>query len=618
MTGEKCSIKVHIGGRDKVFRAEAGDNLQKVLLKNHSGFSAPCGGRGICGKCKVHVSGQGSAPTEAEKRKLTEGEFESGIRLACQVTILGDIEVQAPEQKSAFIQIEGLPYEVQISPLAQRVHIALPETSLTYCPDDMKRISESLKRENLKASAATLAKISNILDGGKQDVLATVTEHELIDIDAAENPAENNCNENSCGENNRDEYGFATDIGTTTIVGYLINLKTGAIEETVSELNEQADYGADVLSRISYGRENRNGNGLLHKKLVDQLGNMLKKAVERKGIAKESVSNMSFTGNTTMMHFLLGLNPFRISVAPFIPVVTSSVICRAGELGITYHPQCLAYLVPSVSAYVGADITAGMLVCSLLDQNKAQLLVDIGTNGEMALSRNGDILCCSVAAGPAFEGARIRCGVGGIEGAIDSITFHDGIFKVHTLSDKKPVGLCGSGLVDAISLMVTNYIIDEGGRFTEPDEWLPQAAGLSNRLQTVHDEKVFMITNDVYLCQQDIREVQLAKAAVHAGITTLLKNQEVDCQKIDTVWLAGGFGNKLNKESAVNIGLLPGELASKIRPAGNTSGIGAVMALLSKDCREECNIIKSRARYLELSGLPGFNDTFIDAIGFDA
>lgn len=610
MVEKNFKIMVHDGNQSLIFEAEVGMSLQEALLQNYSGFYAPCGGKGTCGKCKVYVSGQVSEPTEKEKSKLTEQEIKTGVRLSCQVSILGDVKVKVQDQKSAYIQIEGLPYKVKISPMAERIHASLPRTNLSYCPDDVKRLLENLNRENLRISPIALSKISNLLNGEAQDILASVTEDALIDVNLFENETV--------------DYGFAVDIGTTTLVGYLVNLKSGEVEETISELNGQISYGADVLSRISYGKEDTDGNETLHKKLVFQLSNMLKTIVEGKGISKEAVCNMSFAGNTTMMHFLMGLNPYRISVAPFTPVVTSSLICMAGELGITYHPQCPAYLLPSVSGYVGADIVAGMLVCSLLDQNKVQLLIDIGTNGEMALSKNGDILCCSVAAGPAFEGAGIRCGVGGIEGAIDIVSFKNDLLKIHTLSDKKPIGLCGSGLIDVISTMVTNGIIDEGGRFTEPDEWSPQAVCLSNRVQTLDGEKVFMITDQnvvngeaIFLCQQDIREVQLAKAAVHAGITTLLENQGVNFEQVDVVWLAGGFGNKLNKESALNIGLLPKELASKIQFAGNTSGIGAVMALLSKECRDECNIIRNKARYLELSGLPGFNDTFIDSIGFD-
>jgi uncharacterized 2Fe-2S/4Fe-4S cluster protein (DUF4445 family) len=599
---EKCKIRMVNSKKSSEFYSDVGVNLQEVVLKNTSEFYAPCGGRGTCGKCKAYVKGKVSELTEIERNKLTVKEIESGIRLLCQVLVFGDTEIKTINQESAYIQIEGLPYKVKIDPLATRKRITLSEVTLKNWSDDTDRVLKSINN-NLKFEPSVLSKMSNIITGEKQEIFVTVTDDKFIDI--------------STVNNRRTDYGFAVDIGTTTVVGYLVNLFTGEIEDTISEINAQAPYGADVLSRISYGKENSNGNEILHKKLVDQLSRMLKKIVEKIKIAKEDICCISFAGNTTMMHFLMGLNPFRISVAPFIPITTSSMVCSASDIGIDFYPQCPILLLPSVSAYIGADITAGMLTCSLTDKTKIQLLVDIGTNGEMALSKYGDIVSCSVAAGPAFEGARIRCGVGGIEGAIDSIEFKDGILKVHTLSDKPPIGICGSGLVDAISFLVQYNIIDEGGRFAEFGEWLPEATVLKDSLFTINGEKAFRFAGEIYICQQDIREVQLAKAAVYAGIRTLIEAQNLNYEDIDIVWLAGGFGNKLNKDNAISIGLLPEALLSKIRQAGNTSGIGATMALLSEECRVECSRIKAITKYLELSACPKFNNEFIEAMGFN-
>lgn len=605
-------ISVHHENKTTELHAEAGANLYKALIANGYSLYSPCSGKGTCGKCKVRIMGAVPAPTDIEKSTLSDTELNAGIRLACRINVESDIKVELTERKSAQIQVEGLPYQVIISPLCERIPVTLPKTELIYCPDDLKRLTEHLNIGSLKIIPSALFKMSDILKGEEQELLVTVfgdliTDLAVIDDDMNDTP----------------DFGFAVDIGTTTIVVYFINIESGAILDTVSEINEQAAFGSDVLSRISYGKDNTRGNESLHLTLVNQLGSMFEKVVEKNHISKSSVIGISFAGNTTMMHFLLGLNPFRISVAPFTPVTTASMLCLAGDLGISSFPDCPAYLLPSISGYVGADIVAGMLVCSLLEKNNIQLLVDIGTNGEMALSKNGDILCCSVAAGPAFEGTGIRCGVGGVEGAIDSVCLVDGNLKIHTINDKAPIGLCGSGLVDIISLMVENSMIDEGGRFADQSEWSRRSACLSGRFTNLFGEKVFVIsagndkTEAVFLCQQDIREVQLAKAAVHAGITTLLKNQDIDASQVDIVWLAGGFGNKLNKESALNIGLLPHELSSKIRFAGNTSGIGAIMSLLSNECRKECELLKNNTEYLELSALPGFNDMFIDAIGFE-
>jgi len=598
-----CRIVVSDGQKSSAFLVNEGTNLQKAIFQNGFHVSAPCGGRGTCGNCKAVVSGKVSEISPTERKKLTEDEIKSGVRLTCQVVVHGDATVYIEQERSAEIQTEGLEYKVKLSPLAKRETVSLPAASLENSKDDAQRILNSFGKENLKFLPSVLPKLSNVVNGENQDLVITRTDDTIIDVNIKTKETT--------------DYGFAVDIGTTTVVGYLVNLNTGKIEDTISEINDQAIYGADVLSRISYGRENPDGNEILHSKLTGQISRMLRKIIEKKGISKDDVCGISFAGNTIMMHFLIGLNPFRISVSPFTPVTTASMVCFAKDLGIDYHPDCPVYILPSVSGYVGADITAGMLACSLTDRDKIQLLIDIGTNGEMVLSKNGELLCCSVAAGPAFEGARIRCGVGGIEGAIDKISFRDGSFNIHTLWDKKPIGICGSGLVDAVSLLVENYIVDETGRFTEPDEWKPEALCLRDRLTTVNGETAFKIADEIYIYQQDIREVQLAKAAIYAGIKILLEHQNVSYEDVDIVWLAGGFGNKLNSESAVNIGMLPRKLLGKIRAGGNTSGIGAVMSLLSRDCRIECDIIKSRAKYLELSALPGFNDTFIEAMGFE-
>ncbi|NMA67500.1 MAG: DUF4445 domain-containing protein, partial [Clostridiaceae bacterium] len=385
----KCKVTVLDGQKSSEFYVDSGTNLQKAILENGLQINAPCGGRGTCGNCKAFVSGNVSDITNIERKKLTEEEIQSAARLACQTFVMGDATVHIEQKKSAHIQIEGLDYQVDLSPLVRRINISLPAVSLENCKDDTERIIQSIGEKKLKFIPEALSKISNVINGEDQDLVVTCTDDFIIDIGTK-------LKETS-------DYGFAVDIGTTTVVGYLVNLVSGKIEDTISEINDQTYYGADVLSRVSYGKENPDGNEILHTKLVEQLSRMLKKIVDKKGISKENICCMSFAGNTIMMHFLMGLNPFRISVSPFTPVTTASLICSAQDLGIEYHPKCLVYLLPSISGYVGADITAGMLACSLTDKDKIQLIVDIGTNGEMVLSKNGELLSCSVAAGPAFD-----------------------------------------------------------------------------------------------------------------------------------------------------------------------------------------------------------------------
>lgn len=591
-------------------------NLLNILLKQEDPSAVPqtpCGGKGTCGKCRVRVTGQVSEPSAQELKVLKKEELEGGIRLACQTIPKGDVRVELlrePEQVQ--IQVEGLPVNVSLSPLATRQFVELPSSVLGDTRDDVQRFIELLGCTKYQLGLEQMATLANMDLSKTQPICAVTTDDAVADLYAIEKSTEHGVS-----------YGLAVDIGTTTVVGYLVNLETGKTETAVSKLNAQRGYGADVLSRISYAMENEDGTQTLHHLIVRQIDDMLREIVKEKGIDLKSVTAMALAGNTTMMHFLMGLSPVRISKSPFTPVWTSSYHCAAGDLGFTAYPQCPVYLLPSVSGYVGADIVAGMLVCNMRSKDKIQLLVDIGTNGEMALSRRGDIISCSVAAGPAFEGARIKCGVGGVAGAIDAVWMEGDEFHFSTLFKKMPIGICGSGLVDIIALLVEYGMLDEGGRFTEKDEWDPRVHSLEDRIQEIEGQTCFVVAwsdsakqKPVYISQQDVREVQLAKAAVQAGIKTLLKHTKTQFEDVDTLWLAGGFGNKLQKESAVIIGLLPKELESKIAYAGNTSGSGTIMALLSGKCRTECDIIKKETRYLELSGLPGFNDVFIDAIGF--
>ncbi len=616
MKDEIYKITVKAGSEPVIDYLDGEKNLYQILLNETKGTllpDTPCGGKGTCGKCKVKVSGKVSLPTAQEVKLLTVKELQAGVRLACQVNIMGDVEVSAIRtDPQAQIQAEGLPVQVALDPISRRDIITLSTPVAGDFRDDTQRISDLLGCKGQQMGISQLKKIARLNMSAEQSVCAVTASGQLYDVYPCTHIEDHT------------DYGVAVDIGTTTLVCYLVNLLTGRIEAHLSKMNAQRVYGADVISRISFCMENPEGSQILNRLIIDQIDGMIKALARDKGIAFDSVCAMTLAGNTTMMHLLMGLSPDRIAKAPFIPVFTSSFMCSAGELGFSFYPCCPVYLLPSISGYVGADIIAGMLACDLCDKNKVQLLVDIGTNGEMALSHNEEITGCSVAAGPAFEGACIQCGVGGIEGAIDAVGLNQGKLTYHTLYDKAPIGICGSGLVDMIALMVQHGIINEGGRFIDPGEWDDTINPLRNRMQVINNQSVFIIAfpdesahgEPIYISQQDVREVQLAKAAVQAGIITLLNHRAITFNDIDTLWLAGGFGNKMHKESAVVIGLLPRELEDKIQFAGNTSGTGAIMALLSSHCRSECDTIKKEARYLELSGLSAFNEAFINAIGF--
>jgi uncharacterized 2Fe-2S/4Fe-4S cluster protein (DUF4445 family) len=379
-------------------------------------------------------------------------------------------------------------------------------------------------------------------------------------------------------------FGVAIDIGTTSLVFYLVNLITGSIVETRAILNPQAKYGADVISRIQYTAEHSNGLKILQKVILDVINQELTHLINYAEISENELVKIVIAGNTTMLHLLLGVNPISLALAPFKAQFLDEQILKGHELHLNCHPEAEIKLLPSISAYIGADITAGLASIAHSDNYKTYLFMDIGTNGELALVTEDHIWCCSTAAGPAFEGARISCGMGAIEGAISA--FGKNGFNV--IGDDTPIGICGSGLIDIVAWLVENDVVKSDG-LLENDFIVVPASGSG--------------TGEVIsLKQSDIREVQLAKSAIASGVNILLKSANLTFNKIDVLFLAGGFGNYINIESAIKIGLLSRAMHKKIIPLGNTSGTGALAALKSIRFDDLLNNVRSKAIVVELAG----------------
>lgn len=372
---------------------------------------------------------------------------------------------------------------------------------------------------------------------------------------------------------------IAVDIGTTTVVAYLV--VNGQIVDTESTLNAQKPYGDDVLSRIKYTMEQADGLETLSMHIREQVRRMAADLCCRNGIQTEKIA---IAGNTVMLHIYAGVSPSSIGISPFTPVFTETRLSKG------------AVLLPSIAGYVGADTVAAILASGMHLSEEVCLLVDIGTNGEIALGNKDGITVCAAAAGPAFEGAQISCGAGGIAGAINSVRFTDGRVRYTTIDNKPPIGICGSGILDAMAELLRTELVDESGYF---------------------EDKELIITEEISITAGDIRQIQLAKAAIAAGIHTLLECCSTSLDNVAHCYLAGGFGSYLNKESACAIGLLPKALLNKIEPIGNAAGMGAVLWLLSEKSRMEADDIAHNARYLELSASPVFNMQFTMCMGFE-
>jgi uncharacterized 2Fe-2S/4Fe-4S cluster protein (DUF4445 family) len=379
--------------------------------------------------------------------------------------------------------------------------------------------------------------------------------------------------------------GVAIDIGTTTVVLYFLNLLSGQIEKISSFLNPQKLYGADVISRINYCQEHEDGLSELQRAIIDSINKVLGIYIAERELDSSIFEKIIIVGNTTMLHLLLGVDPISIALAPFKPKFIDKQINKGYSTGLKINDNADVITLPCISAYVGADILAGLAALKVPQKN--YLFLDIGTNGEIALIMDNRIFTCATAAGPAFEGANISCGMGAINGAISGFSDPK---RYQVIGNTKPLGICGSGIVDIVAYLLQNDLIDE--------------TGLLKETFIIDPEK------NIQIVQDDIREIQLAKSAIYSGVKILMDVGGLTFRNIDALYLAGGFGNYINIKSAIKIGLLPYEMNGKILPVGNSAGIGALQYLKSSDFEEKANQILKTVRYIELSNIDEFTMEF--------
>jgi len=549
---------------------------------------SPCGGKKSCGKCKIRIlSGECDEPTAKELSFLTSAEIASGVRLACFAQVLGDVTAEIPSEAAQVLT--AVSKGGRLSPLAKRCVVRMEEPSLADQRDDWTRLKDALAMPEAECTPALLAKLPKALrDGSFVATVTMVGRNVVVDIQACESDAP--------------LYGLAVDIGTTTVVMALINLQTGAVVDMENGLNRQKSFGGDVISRIQHALENEGGGAALQSAIVNQLNDFAAVLCARNGLQTEVIHAITLVGNTVMTHLLLGLPTAEIAKAPFIPVCNETMKAPAGMLGLRLHPDAVAVVAGGVSAYVGGDVTAGMLSSGMAQSDELSLFIDIGTNGEIALGSRAAMVSCSTAAGPAFEGGHIRCGTGGVTGAINSVRIVDGKPVFTTIGEKPPIGLCGSGVLDVTAALLDAGILDETGYLETDDE--------------IDDVAVYPITEDVYFSAKDVREIQLAKAAVRAGIDTLLHELNANEEDVQNVYLAGGFGNYMDKDSAVRIGLIPSVLRDKIVPIGNAAGSGAIQLLLDDAAQLELQGLRAKITYFELSANPFFQGAYVEQMMF--
>jgi uncharacterized 2Fe-2S/4Fe-4S cluster protein (DUF4445 family) len=615
--------------------AAEGQNLQVLLQQNGFHIPAPCGGKGTCHKCQVEIAGFGKAL--ACRTDLTPVLYrQAGLEPE------DILEVLLPQPVKAQIADDGLMPDLDVAPRVYKGSVRLPAPSLSDQRPDDERFEAAT---GLRVPFRLMALLPGILaQTDYQPCFYFCTEQgdergEVLHFASPESP---------------EPLGIAVDIGTSTLAAWLYDLGNGRRLAKAAVLNPQQAYGADVISRIDYSMASAQNREEMRRCIIQAIAGLSGRLVSQaaadtqRNLSLENVCHYVFAGNTTMLHLMAGLPAGSIARAPFNPASLRQRWLLAQDLGLPVSHDALCQLLPSISSYIGADITAGILACQLMQPGMAAgrppesiqsaLLIDIGTNGEIILAGPQGLLACSTAAGPAFEGASILCGIGGVEGAIDEIDYQNDQFVWRLIGDdvwmdaqsagsdadpkRKALGICGSGLVAAIAVLLDLGMIESSGRITDEREKLP--ADLAARIIDYAGQRALLLVpaalsmsgEPVILTQRDIREVQNAKAAIAAGITLLIAQAGLAPNDIAQVYLAGGFGNFLDVQHAIRIGLLPAELRDKTKAAGNTSGMGACMCLLQGELALQAEIAAKSVQHVELSSDRRFADLFVAAIFF--
>ena len=607
MGERQVSVTFQPGGR--VVGVLAGTKVLEAAAQAGLAIQTPCGGDGVCGKCRVQVTGGACAPGEAERRVFGAEELAAGWRLACQTAICGEAAIAVPHT-SLFADGQQIVTEsrpaTEVAPAVRKVLVRLGDSPPTDGAGVLARLREQLGP--VQADAAVLKALAGLARAREPVATAVLAEGRLIDVEPGDTTSE-------C-------FGVAVDLGTTTLVAALLDLVGGEELAVASALNPQTRYGDDVVSRIKHAGE-PSGREQLRQAAAGAVDELIGRVCSQAGVRRERVYEVAVAGNTTMQHLLCGLDVAGLGTIPFEPAGVDALMGEAGELGLAIHPRGAAYVFPCIGGFVGGDTVAGILSTQLEETAGPALMVDIGTNGEIALAHDGWIEAASTAAGPAFEGARISCGMRAMAGAIERVVF-DGAVRCGVIGGGRAAGLCGSGLIDLAAELLTAGIVTSQGRLL-PREELPAGVPgwLAERVERGADGQVRFVLAAaeggaaIALGQADVRQLQLATGAIRAGVNILLRRAGVKVADLKAVLVAGGFGSFIRRSHAQRIGLLPGGVEHhRIHYVGNTSLAGAKWALLSTRLRRQAEILAGAVRHVELSSEGDFAGEFAESMIF--
>jgi len=619
MPDKPTICRVHFSPDDRTADVERGETILAAAQKAGIYISSLCGGDGICGKCRVIVR---SGPIHSKPTTLLDrDEIRQNYVLACESTVHGDLEVQIPPETRleegqilgdedaerfgmlSLIEGAGFPHD----PLVRKYHLPLERPSLDSPLAGHERLYRAILKHEPEASLQTgfavLRELSHILTTGGYDVTATIGRRgattEVVQVEPGDTSGRN--------------LGLAIDIGTTTVVVQLVDLVNARIVDSEAKYNSQMKHGEDYIRRIMFAEEH-NALDQLQRLIVGDLNELIEILVRRNKIAPTDITCAVTAGNTAMIHFFIGLDPVGIRKEPYIPVANFVPPLRAAQVGLRINPRGILYTLPSVAAYVGADITGGAVAIRLDEQPELCLFIDVGTNGEVVLGNKDWMVCCSASAGPAFEGVGVEYGMRAARGAIERVRITPGCgVLVQTIGNRPARGLCGSGLLDLLAEMFRAGILGRNGRFQ------PKC----NARQLVHDDGSLKfivvpkgqtaVDDDIVITQADVSNLIRSKAAIYAAISTLVKSVNVEIGDIRHIYLAGGFGNYLDIRNAITLGMLPDVPPERIHFVGNTAVAGARAALLSEEALARIERVARMMTYVDLMTNPKYMDEFVSA-----
>ena len=602
-------VKLDFAPSNQSFKVPPGVSVFDAASWNGIAIDSTCGGHGTCKKCKVQIT-EGIVPiSRLDIRAFNQEELKNGWRLACVARATENLAITVPAMttrpKAATV---GVGRQVILRPAVQKRYIELVEPTLHDQRPDIQRVKDAIDDLEVIVEFGVLQKLPTVLRKNDFKVTAVVVDDVLIDVEP--------------GDTTEFRYAIAYDLGTTTVVATLLDLNSGTPIGIKSMLNKQQPFGADVISRISATMLDENALSRLRNAAQSTLDELTQEVIKEAKVNKDNVYEVAIAGNATMIQLILGVDPEPVGVAPFITASQYWPVLNAKEFGINIHPQARAYSFPSLGAYVGGDIVAGVLASGMDRDKRVRLFIDVGTNCEIVLSDGNKIITTAAPAGPAFEAASIKCGMRAADGAIEVVKITKDGVTLQVIGEVEPQGMCGSGLVDAVAELAKIGVLDQSGRFISKEELEKNFPKLSDRLIDLEStEKAFILHGDkndplVYLTQRDVRELQFAKASIATGWRLLMEQLELKDDDIQQVLLAGSFGSYLSPASAIQIGLVPKIPVMRIVSAGNVAGEGAKMVLLSQPERNGANALLNEVEYVELSDRADFNDKFVVQLGF--